>query len=98
MYSVGGAITQPWMRKTIKQALQQYGAMIEEVLPVELMERHGSCLAVRRCCTFTSRVIYAEGCEARRRMVYEELFLFQLKLQAYRALNRKRDGWHRPSD
>ena len=33
------------------------------------------------------------GQAARRRLVYEELFLFQLKLQAYRSLNRKRmDG------
>lgn len=93
VYSVGGVITQPWMRKTIKQALQQYGPMIEEVLPFELMERHR--LIARR-----DAVLHIhepgdirEGLEARRRMVYEELFLFQLKLQAYRMLSRKRgDG------
>ena len=33
VYSVGGSITQPWMRKTIGQALTQYGTMIEEMLP-----------------------------------------------------------------
>ncbi|WP_435163568.1 ATP-dependent DNA helicase RecG [Paenibacillus glycanilyticus] len=93
VYSVGGGITQAWMRKTIKQALLQYGAMIEEVLPHELVERHG--LMARR--DAVQRIHdpgeVKEGLEARRRMVYEELFLFQLKLQAYRSLTRKRgDG------
>jgi ATP-dependent DNA helicase RecG len=93
VYSVGGGITQAWMRKTIKQALMQYGTMIEEVLPHELVERHG--LMSRR--DAVQRIHdpgeVKEGLEARRRMVYEELFLFQLKLQAYRALTRKRgDG------
>lgn len=93
VYSVGGAITQAWMRKTIKQALMQYGTMIEEVLPHELVERHR--LMPRR--DAVQRIHdpgeVKEGLEARRRMVYEELFLFQLKLQAYRALTRKRgDG------
>jgi ATP-dependent DNA helicase RecG len=93
VYSVGGGITQAWMRKTIKQALMQYGTMIEEVLPHELVERHG--LMPRR--DAVQRIHdpgeVKEGLEARRRMVYEELFLFQLKLQAYRALTRKRgDG------
>ncbi|SFD62617.1 ATP-dependent DNA helicase RecG [Paenibacillus catalpae] len=93
VYSVGGGITQAWMRKTIKQALLQYGTMIEEVLPHELVERHR--LMPRR--DAVQRIHdpgeVKEGLEARRRMVYEELFLFQLKLQAYRSLTRKRgDG------
>ncbi|MGO4110267.1 ATP-dependent DNA helicase RecG [Paenibacillus sp. YAF4_2] len=93
VYSVGGAITQAWMRKTIKQALMQFGTMIEEVLPHELVERHR--LMPRR--DAVQRIHdpgeVKEGLEARRRMVYEELFLFQLKLQAYRALTRNRgDG------
>ncbi|WP_337098773.1 ATP-dependent DNA helicase RecG [Paenibacillus sp. YIM B09110] len=93
VYSVGGSITQPWMRKTIRQALTQYETMIEEVLPHELVQRHQ--LMARRDAV---RHIHLpedakEGQAARRRLVYEELFLFQLKLQAYRALNRKRaDG------
>ncbi|MCM3626298.1 ATP-dependent DNA helicase RecG [Paenibacillus glycanilyticus] len=93
VYSVGGGITQAWMRKTIKQALIQYGSMIEEVLPHELVERHQ--LMPRR--DAVQRIHdpgeVKEGLEARRRMVYEELFLFQLKLQAYRSLTRGRgDG------
>ncbi|MFC0330797.1 ATP-dependent DNA helicase RecG [Paenibacillus sepulcri] len=93
VYSVGGSITQPWIRKTIKQALEQYGAMIEEVLPHVLVDKHR--LMPRR--EAVQRIHHpddtSEGQAARRRLVYEELFLFQLKLQAYRSLNRKRmDG------
>ncbi|ALS27488.1 ATP-dependent DNA helicase RecG [Paenibacillus sp. 32O-W] len=93
VYSVGGSVTQVWMRKTIRQALEQFGAMIAEVLPRELIERHR--LMPRREAIF--RIHHPEdtsdGREARRRLVYEELFWFQLKLQAFRSLNRKRtDG------
>ena len=41
VYSVGGGITQSWMRKTIAQALQQFGHLVPEVLPQELIQRHG---------------------------------------------------------
>ncbi|MFC4775478.1 ATP-dependent DNA helicase RecG [Paenibacillus sp. GCM10023252] len=93
VYSVGGAITQAWMRKTMKQALLQYGAMIEEVLPYELVERHKLMARGEAVKRIHLPDDVKEGLSARHRMVYEELFLFQLKLQAYRALNRKRaDG------
>ncbi|WP_274650519.1 ATP-dependent DNA helicase RecG [Paenibacillus humicola] len=93
VYSVGGSVTQAWMRKTIEQALVQYGAMLEEVLPLELVDKYG--LMPRR--DAIARIHRPddtdEGQAARRRLVYEELFLFQLKLQAYRSLIRKRmDG------
>ncbi|MDQ6420817.1 ATP-dependent DNA helicase RecG [Paenibacillus sp. LHD-117] len=97
VYHVGGNITQSWIRKQIGTALAQYGPLIEEVLPYELVERYRlmpRSEAVER--------IHLPGdamqCqEARKRMVYEELFLFQLKLQAYRALNRGRgDGVAQP--
>ncbi|WP_169083486.1 ATP-dependent DNA helicase RecG [Paenibacillus sp. PL91] len=91
VYSVGGSITQTWIRKTIRQALTQYGAMIEEMLPHELVRQHD--LMARR--DAVERIHLPddtkEGQAARKRLVYEELFLFQLKLQAYRALNRKRN-------
>ncbi|MFF2484109.1 ATP-dependent DNA helicase RecG [Paenibacillus sp. NPDC058071] len=92
VYSVGGGITQPWMRKTIAQALVQFGTMIEEVLPHELTERHKLMPRREAVQLIHQPGDVREGQEARRRMVYEELFLFQLKLQAYRAVNRKRPG------
>jgi len=92
VYSISGEITQKWLRKTIKQALEQYGHLIEEVLPEELISRHG--LLSRKDAIY--QIHHAENVEegqaARRRMVYEELLLFQLKLQALKAMNRKRTG------
>ncbi len=93
VYSVGGSLTQAWMRQRIAKALDQYGAMIPELLPAELLERYK--LPPRREAIWRIHRPEgtAEGQEARRRMVYEELFLFELKLQGYRAMNRKQpDG------
>jgi len=90
VYSISGEVTQKWMRSVIRQALTQYGSLIEEVLPPELIERRG--LLSRREAVFS--VHYAENVEegqaARKRMVYEELLLFQLKLQALKAMNKQR--------
>lgn len=93
VYSIAGSITQTWIRKKIATALQQYGAMIPEILPAELLSKYA--LVPRK--EAIRRIHHPEstsaGQEARRRMVYEELFLFQLKLQAYRATHRKQaDG------
>lgn len=93
VYSVAGAVTQVWLRKTIKQALAQFGAMVEEVLPRELVQRYGFMPRRQAVAIIHQPTDTEEGREARKRMVYEELFLFQLKMQAYRALNRSRaDG------
>jgi len=99
VYSVGGPVTQAWMRKTIQQALAQYGAMIPEVLPRALTEKHR--LVPRREAVVRMHVPAGteEGQAARKRMAYEELFLFQLKLQAFRALTRdKMDGVRHTAD
>lgn len=93
VYSVGGKITQTWMRKTIGQALQQYGEMIPEILPPELLKKYSLMPRRQAIWRIHQPQDSEEGQQARRRMVYEELFLFQLKLQAYRAMNHERmDG------
>ncbi|MBB3110456.1 ATP-dependent DNA helicase RecG [Paenibacillus phyllosphaerae] len=90
VYSVGGSITQAWMRKTLAQALAQYGSMLEEILPVHLVDKH-QLMTRKEAVELIHNPGDAEaGQTARRRLVYEELFLFQLKLQAYRALTRDR--------
>jgi ATP-dependent DNA helicase RecG len=93
VYAVGGEITQPWMRKTIGAALDQYGGEMDELLPASLVKKYR--LLPRRDAV---RGIHqpdgvVSGADARRRLVYEELFLFQLKIQAYRAwTNRRKEG------
>lgn len=93
VYSVGGPVTQAWMRKAISQALAQFGTLIPEVLPKELMDRYGFLPRRQAIHALHHPEEVESGREARRRMVYEELFFFQLKLHAFRALQRKRsDG------
>ncbi|MEX2416543.1 MAG: ATP-dependent DNA helicase RecG [Paenibacillaceae bacterium] len=93
VYSVGGGITQGWMRKTIQQGLVQFGEQISEIIPESLI--------VKRNLLSRMKAIYAIhhpeeteiGKQARYTLIYEEFFLFQLKLQAFRAVTKKRaDG------
>ncbi|MDF2924560.1 MAG: ATP-dependent helicase RecG [Paenibacillaceae bacterium] len=93
VYSVAEGITQLFLRRTIRQALQQYGMMIEEILPQELVQRYGFMPRRRAIAVLHQPTDTEEGKAARRRMVYEEFFLFQLKVQAYRLLSKsKADG------
>ncbi|MCR8641700.1 ATP-dependent DNA helicase RecG [Paenibacillus sp. N1-5-1-14] len=92
VYSITAELNQKWMRKTIKQALTQFGALIPEILPSQLLDQHH--LMIRRDAIAAIHLPEQmdEGQGARKRMVYEELFLFQLKLHALRTINRKRGG------
>ena len=93
VYSIGGGITQDWMRRTIARALDRYGAMIPEILPAEILDRYRFMPRREAVMRIHRPGKESDGAEARRRMVYEELFLFELKLQAHRALVRRRpDG------
>ncbi|OMD93171.1 ATP-dependent DNA helicase RecG [Paenibacillus odorifer] len=93
VYSVGGKITQSWIRKVINQGLQQYGDLIPEILPHSIMREYEFMPRKRAIATIHRPEDTREGQQGRRRMVYEELFLFQLKMQAFRVLNRGRmDG------
>jgi len=93
VYSVGGSVTQAAMRKTIDAALTQFGAYIPELLPEELLEKHALIPRKEAIARIHKPENTKEGQEARRRMVYEELFLFQLRLQAYRVTHiKKADG------
>ncbi|MEK5236785.1 ATP-dependent DNA helicase RecG [Paenibacillus sp. FSL L8-0470] len=93
VYSVGGKITQSWIRKVINQGMQQFGEMIPEILPQVIMRKYDFMPRKRAIATIHQPEDTREGQQGRRRMVYEELFLFQLKVQAFRVLNHGRmDG------
>ncbi|EFM12965.1 ATP-dependent DNA helicase RecG [Paenibacillus curdlanolyticus YK9] len=99
VYSVGGSLTQPFMRKAIGQALIQFGDLIEDSLPPQLISKHRLIPRQEAVMRIHHPEGAAEGQGARRRLVYEELFWFQLKLQAYRSLLRTRsDGMAFPID
>lgn len=94
VYSLSGAVAQKWLRTVIRQALKQYGEHIVEVLPESLLKARG--LMPRRQAVMLMHQPGDDavlGKRARERIVYEELFLFQLKLQALRSMTRSQaDG------
>jgi ATP-dependent DNA helicase RecG len=99
VYSITAALTQKWIRQTMKQALTQFAGLIPEVLPQELLQQYDLLPRGKAVTLLHLPGSTAEGQQARKRMVYEELFLFQLKMQAYRALNHDRaDGVAHPVD
>ncbi|EST52684.1 ATP-dependent DNA helicase [Brevibacillus panacihumi W25] len=89
VYPLRGDVTHALLRKLIQQALRQYGREIPEILPAELVERYR---LMPRADAFHS-IHFPEGAEdgrqARRRIMFEELFLFQLKMQTLRRINRQ---------
>lgn len=93
VYSIGGTIAQKWLRKVIRQALQQYGTLVEEILPEALVKKRQWMPRKKAVWLMHRLEDVRDGQEARNRLVYEELFLFQLKLHAFRFLTRSRsDG------
>ncbi|WP_438433553.1 ATP-dependent DNA helicase RecG [Gorillibacterium sp. sgz500922] len=99
VYSVGGPISQSWLRRAIQQALRQFGAMIGENLPAELCAKYDFLARKQAISLIHQPGSLEEGAKARKRIVYEEFFFFQLKMQAFRALTRRRaDGVAHPVD
>jgi ATP-dependent DNA helicase RecG len=89
VYSIKGSITTKSLRKFISQALQQFHNEIVDPLPESL--RHQYKLLPRQ---EAIRAIHfpndeREMKQARRRFVYEEFLLFQLKMQGLRKFERE---------
>ena len=89
VYALRGKMTTKGMRKFINLAFSQYGSFIEENLPPALIARYK--LLNRREALHTMHFpLSAEDVKhARRRFVYEEFLLFQLKMQALRKFERE---------
>lgn len=92
VYSVGGAITQKWLRGVIQKALVQYGQLVAEILPSSLLQKHDLMARKQAIMHIHQPGDVEQGKLARKRIVYEELFMFQLKLQAFRSLSKLADG------
>lgn len=90
VYAVKGKITQTWMCKIIIQALRQFGEAIPELMPPEFMQRYRLMPRKQAIRAMHMPRDTEEGRQARRRMVYEELLLFQLKLHMFRTVTHER--------
>jgi ATP-dependent DNA helicase RecG len=88
VYSVGGNIKVHWLRKLIYEAFVRYGRQIEEILPEELIRRYHLLPRPHALYWLHFPKSHHEGQLARRRMVYEELFLYELKLMWLKKCHR----------
>lgn len=89
IYHVGGNVTVKGIRRFIGLAFNQFGENIQETLPHELLTKYR--LPGKK---ETVRMIHfpqndGEIKQARRRIIYEEFLLFQLKMQALRKFERE---------
>lgn len=89
VYSVSAPIRVAWLRKVIRQAFLQFGANIVEMLPSELIKRYKLMERHRAMAAMHFPKDRKEGDQARRRLAYEEFFLFQLKLHMWRYVRKK---------
>jgi len=89
VYPLGGEITHTFLRKTIDKALKLVGETIEEILPEELVTRYRLMPRAQAIRNIHFPADAEVGRQARRRIMFEELFLFQLKMQAYRRISRQ---------
>jgi ATP-dependent DNA helicase RecG len=89
LYSLKGDITNVRLKKTIKQALQSYGNEIEELLPEQYLQTYkipNRKSAIQTMHFPADRIALKH---ARRRFIYEEFLLFQLKMQLLRKIKRE---------
>ncbi|MFD2616923.1 ATP-dependent DNA helicase RecG [Terrilactibacillus laevilacticus] len=88
VYAVKGRVTVKKMRRILQNSLEQFSKDIVDDLPPFFLTRYRLMTrqdAVQEIHFPTSRERLKQ---ARRRLVYDELFLFQLKLQAYKMSKR----------
>ncbi|MGB3262126.1 ATP-dependent DNA helicase RecG [Paenisporosarcina sp.] len=91
MYSLKGTLQQKKFRKFMHQALEEVGNDLEECLPSNLREAY-KLLPVQEALEGIHFPKSAEHVkQARRRFVYEELLLFQLKMQAIKKARKEQN-------
>ncbi|GAX90415.1 ATP-dependent DNA helicase RecG [Effusibacillus lacus] len=88
IYEVRGELTPKVLRAILTKALKQVESQIPEILPHSLLAKY-KLIPKRDALAQIHLPKDAESLrQARRRLVFEEFFLFQLKLQAFRHLHK----------
>ena len=92
VYSLKGSMNQKNFRKLMRQALDLCKEELEDCLPSSLREAY-QLVTVQEALEWVHFPPDGEALKkARRRFVYEELLVFQLKMQALRKKNREEEG------
>jgi len=89
VYSTRGEVTVKGMRRFISLAIQQFGNEIADPLPSAILQKYRLLTKIDAIKAIHFPRTYNDLKQARRRLVYEEFLLFQLKMQALRKLQRE---------
>lgn len=89
VYATKGDITLKGIKRCIHLAFSQYGHLVEESLPDNLRKKYKLMNRRDALRAFHFPADQQELKQARRRFVYEELLLFQLKMQTLRKIERE---------
>lgn len=89
VYAVKGKLGVKGLRRIIKNAFSQFHGSIDEILPKSLLQQY-KLIGRRDAIRSMHFPLSSEDMkQARRRFVYEEFLLFQLKMQALRKIERE---------
>lgn len=88
-YSVTSKIRVSWLRKLIMDAFKEYGSQIEEVLPASLRSKYRLIPRAKAMYYLHFPRDMKDGHQARRTIVYEELFLYECRLIWSRLQNHR---------
>ncbi|SDW01648.1 ATP-dependent DNA helicase RecG [Marininema mesophilum] len=91
VYSVTDSISVTWLRKAIRRAFVQFSEEINEVLPQELLDEYRLMSRAKAMYLLHFPKGKEEGRLARRRMVYEELFLYEMRLLWHRRRQKQEE-------
>lgn len=80
VYSLHQQMKMTTLRKAVFQAYRQYGAQIEEILPASICKRYRFLPRNQAMYRLHFPRTHAELREAQRRMIYEELFLYECQI------------------
>lgn len=93
VYAVTEGLTQYAIRRAIATALTHYGQEITEWLPPSLVATRRLLSRREAIAKIHEPLTAADGEQARQRVIYEEFFHYQLRVQAMRLFaKRKQDG------
>jgi ATP-dependent DNA helicase RecG len=95
VYPLTGQLNQRLLRSVVKAALDSIAGRVAELLPASLLENHS--LMPRERALFQAHFpdTMEDAGQARRRFIFEELFLFQLLLAARRqGVERQKKPFH----
>ncbi|MEW9667580.1 ATP-dependent DNA helicase RecG [Ammoniphilus sp. 3BR4] len=89
VYPVSSSVTVKQMRKYMTQALRQFHQEITEVLPAQILEKYEFVDRAEAIGSIHFPSSTDAGRKARKRLAFEELFFYQLKMQAYQLIQKK---------